>query len=391
MRGSIEKRGNGSWRLRVYAGADPDTGTKRTISRTVRGTKRQAEDALNRLLLDVGDGRHLSSSLTVGELLDQWWPAKRQGLSPATARDWESCLRLHVRPHVSDQKLHRFRAIDLDRVYRKLTEAGLSPQRIRRVHTILSTALAQAVRWEMIATNPALSASPPEVREREIRPPAPEDVVAFATSLQQDDPELALFVWLAAFTGARRGELCALRWSDIDFADASILISRALVDGGGTVIEKDTKTHQARRIAIGSETLAKLEAYRSQLQDRAAACLTEVAADAFVFTSTVDGDSPWRPDAMTHRFVSARRKAGLPESMRLHDLRHFLATGMISSGVDIRTVSGRLGHRRTSTTTDRYAAFVPAADRAAAVAFESAFGTGVSGKSKKSSNAKKGE
>lgn len=372
VRGSIQKRGTNSWRVRVYAGVDEKTRTKKTISRTVRGTKRQAEDVLNRLLLEVGDGRAVSASVTVGELLDQWWSAKRPTLSPSTARDWESCLRLHVRPHVAERPLHRFRAIDMDRLYRTLADAGLSAQRIRRVHTILSAALAQAVRWEMIAVNPALSASPPEVREREIRPPAPAAVLAFYEALLLDDPELATFVWLASLTGARRGELCALRWTDVDLREGSLLICRALVDGGGQVLEKDTKTHQARRIALGAETMAKLAEHRTRMEELALGCGTELASGSYVFTFSPDGAEPWRPDTTTHRFIRARRRAGLPESLRLQDLRHFLATRMISSGIDVRTVSGRLGHRRTSTTTDRYAAFVPATDRAAATAFETA-------------------
>ncbi len=127
------------------------------------------------------------------------------------------------------------------------------------------------------------------------------------------------------------------------------------------------------RIALGRETVAKLTAYRVVAEERAAVCGTSLRADDFLFSASVDGGAPWRPDPTTHRFIRARRRAGLPEGLRLHDLRHFLATRMISCGIDVRTVSGRLGHRRTSTTTDRYAAFVPAADRAAAAAFEEAF------------------
>ncbi len=109
--------------------------------------------------------------------------------------------------------------------------------------------------------DPALSASPPEVREREVRPPEPDDVAAFYEELQADDPDLAMFVWLASFTGARRGELCALRWTDVDLREGSLLICRALVDGGGTVVEKDTKIHQSRPIALGAETLASIHRF----------------------------------------------------------------------------------------------------------------------------------
>jgi integrase len=367
MRGSIQKRGSSSWRVRAYVGVNEETGTKRTVSRTVRGTKREAEEVLHRLLLEVGDGRYVSSSsITVGDLLDQWWPIKRPTLSPSTARDWDSCLRLHIRPQVDGVAMHRFRAIEMDRLYAKLAKSRVGAPRIRRVHTILSTAFAQAVRWEMIAANPALSASPPELRGREVHPPDPDKLTSFFKTVEEDDPDLAMFAWLAAFTGARRGELCALRWPDVDFVGASLLLSRAIVDGGGVLVEKDTKTHQMRRIALGDETLARLRTYQMLLEARASECRTKLASDAFVFSFEVDGSRPWRPDTTTHRFIKARRRAGFSDAVRLHDLRHFLATRMISSGVDVRTVSGRLGHRRTSTTVDRYAAFVPATDREAA-------------------------
>jgi len=260
--------------------------------------------------------------------------------------------------------------MDLDRLYRRLLDAGVAPPRVRRVHTVLSTALGQAVRWEMIVSNPALNASPPELREREIVPPEPERLVAFQAQVQGEDPELGMFIWLAAMTGARRGELCALRWADVDLDDQSVLIKRAIVDAGGSLVEKDTKTHQVRRIAIGADTGERLMAHRQQYEERASLFGVRLAADARVFASDPQGLEPWRPDSMTHRFVDARRKAGLGDDVRLHDMRHFLATRMIAAGVDVRTVSGRLGHRRTSTTTDRYAAFVPASDRLAADGFE---------------------
>ncbi len=261
--------------------------------------------------------------------------------------------------------------MDLDRRYRRLLDAGIGPARVRRVHTVLSTALGQAVRWEMIVTKPALNASPPEVREREITPTEPDRLVAFQALVQAEDPELGMFIWLAAMTGARRGELCALRWSDVDLDDQSILIKRAIVDAGGRLVEEDTKTHQVRRIAIGPDTAERLTAHRQLCEARASVCGGELAADAYVFAQDVPGVEPWRPEHDPP--VRGRPQTGRP-GRRPAPARPPapLATRMIAAGIDVRTVSGRLGHRRTSTTTDRYAAFVPAADRLAADGFEAA-------------------
>lgn len=334
----------------------------------MRGTKREAEEALNRLLLEIGAGRELLSGFTLGDLLDQWWPIKAASVSPTTRRDWESCLRLHVRPHLLERPLHKLRAADLDRLYRRLVDAGVSAPRVRRVHTVLSTALAQAVRWEMIAANPALSASPPMVRQREISPPSADEVIDFFSRLEADDEDLAVFVWLASATGARRGELCALRWASIDLEHASLLIERNIVDGDQGLVEKDTKTHQVRRLALGAATVKRLAAHRRAAQERALAC----------------GMRPMRtcsPPPWTGRFPGGRttqRTASSPPAAAtawltacdcMTSATSWLPA-MIASGVDVRTLAGRLGHRRTSTTLDCYAAFLPAADRAAAESFE---------------------
>jgi len=115
-------------------------------------------------------------------------------------------------------------------------------------------------------------------------------------------------------------------WADVDLDDQSILIKRAIVDAGGSLVEKDTKTHQVRRIAIGPDTGERLLAHRLQYEERASLFGVRLAADARVFARDPLGVEPWRPDSMTHRLVDARRKAGLGDQVRLHDMRHFLAT-----------------------------------------------------------------
>jgi hypothetical protein len=173
-----------------------------------------------------------------------------------------------------------------------------------------------------------------------------------------------MLVWLAMTTGARRGELCALRWKDIDFATAVIDISASIGQLGTRVWEKDTKTHQRRRIVFDPQTLALLRAYMHQRAQHCAMAEIPLDDDAFVFSPDIDGRTPIKPDTVTQRYRRMCKRLGW--DMHIHQLRHFSATELIAAGVDIRTVAGRLGHGGGGTTTLRvYSAWVAEADQRA--------------------------
>jgi len=186
-------------------------------------------------------------------------------------------------------------------------------------------------------------------------------------AIEGADPEFAVFIRLSAAVGSRRGEVAALRWSAVDFAGGDLVISKGLVQSRtGAVLEKDTKTHQARRVAVDAGTLAALRAWRQECERRAELCGIELRPDGYVFSAEPDGSIPWKPIRWTSAWRRLRAKVGIDESVRLHDLRHFAATRLLDAGVPVKTVSGRLGHSRPATTLNVYAHFVPATDRIAA-------------------------
>jgi integrase len=259
---------------------------------------------------------------------------------------------------------------DLDRFYRQLLKVGRSrgpyaPATIRRVHGIIRRALTQGVRWGWITHNPAIDASPPRVPMKELKPPNPDQVVQLFRLAQESDPELATFIMLAASSGARRGELIALRWSDLDLDGGRLLIERGIVLVDGDLIEQGTKTHQSRRISLDAGTVGALRAHQARVTKRAQQAASAITSESFVFSHVVDGSSPWHPDSTSRAFRKICQQAGVTD-VRLHDLRHYVATRLLSAGVDIRTVAGRLGHRNPSTTLNVYSHFLPETDQDAA-------------------------
>jgi hypothetical protein len=165
-------------------------------------------------------------------------------------------------------------------------------------------------------------------------------------------------------TGARRGELCAMRWDRLDLDRAVLTIKSSIAQKGTHTWEKNTKTHQQRRIALNDNTVALLRAYREQCERDAAAVGTSIAPDARLFSAAVDHSTWLRPSSVSNRY--ARMCARLGWDMNLHQLRHYSATELITAGVDVRTVAGRLGHGGGGSTTLRaYTAWVAEADQKA--------------------------
>jgi integrase len=166
-------------------------------------------------------------------------------------------------------------------------------------------------------------------------------------------------------TGSRRGELCGLRWRDVDLDGRVLSVERAISQYGAQRWEKDTKTHRSRRLALDAETVALLTSYKELCAAQAALVDVELSLDAFVFSPAPDGSQHLNPESVGQRY--SRRAARLGIKTTIHKLRHYSATELIAAGVDVRTVAGRLGHGGGGTTTLKvYAAWVSEADQRAA-------------------------
>lgn len=363
MSGSIRQRGRNSWEIRVYSGTDPETGQRRQLSRTVRGSRTQAQRELRSLAAFANVGPSVGARTTLGELLDRWFAANEADWATTTVRSTWSIIDRQLRPKLGHVRARDLTTVVIDEFYASLRVDGaveggpLTPGSVRRIHGVLHRALEQAMRWEWIWSNPAASASPPRTEPVEMRPPTPKQVGELLDHVKADHPLLHLFLIVAATTGARRGQLLALKWADVDFEHDSLSFQRAWVEGRNGPVLAPTKTRRSHRVALDPYTQHLLE----EQWDRISAVAIGDLEGAFVFSHQPLGDRPWNPNWVTKQFIKHRRAAGI-EHFRLHDLRHFMATQMLGSGVAVPVVSARLAHARASTTLNVYAHAIPGAD-----------------------------
>ncbi len=365
MRGSKREIKKGVWELRVSTGKDAVTGKYGQVSKRFHGSARDADTAL-RDLIEKQAPRTDGVGATFGQLLDQWLEeCERLDLSPTTLRSYRAEVKKTIRPRLGKVPISRLSAKHLDDLYGSMKDAGSSPKTIRNHHAAISAALHQAVRWGWVRTNVAEMAKPPRVSQRRIHAPSVDVVRQVIEAAEERDPRLSPLLMLAALTGMRRGELCALRWSDVDLSMGTIDVERSLVVVPGGLAEKGTKTDRSRHVALDEVGVAVLIAHRERVTAWAEQAGVGVRPDAFVFSPFLEAATPFRPDNVTSFFIRVRDSVGAP-TVRLHDLRHFTATQLIGAGVDVRTVAGRLGHSDPSLTLRVYSHLIEERDRAAA-------------------------
>jgi integrase len=229
----------------------------------------------------------------------------------------------------------------------------MKPATILRIHSIISSSLDLAVRYDWADRNVAKNASPPHPRKREPDPPSPDQAARLLNLVWAEDEELGLYLWTAFTTGARRGEVSALRENRFDFKSQQVRLARNYLVKQGQRIEKAPKDGEGRVLSLD---LLTCELFRDRFQRRRAeaqALGVQVPEDAFAFSPDPAGRTPWNPDTMTHRYRRYARQVGIASSLK--ELRHYSATQLLAAGTDLNTVAGRLGHAEGSTTLKFYA------------------------------------
>jgi integrase len=349
---TIRERSPGVWQVRVFTGRN-GTGRPTQTAITVRGGKREALREAARL---ESAPQRSAAGRTVADALDAWLERNEGSYTPASLRDQTSRVRLVQQDPIAGTPLARLGVAEVDRWLTRMRRSGLGDSAIRNRLTVLRAALQQAVVWSWISSNPAALTRPPGIRRSPRDVMSPADAIAVIKAATDSDPLAGLALRVAAVAGARRAELAALRWTDLDGSvlaiDSAITIIRG--EGDGTeaprLVDTRTKTAERHTVTLDAETIRLWNELRVDLEH----------FGPYVFNI---GNGPPSPDRIGWWWRRAREASGIDKHWRLHDLRHFSATMAIAGGHDVRTVAHRLGHADPAMTLRVYAHVVEAADQ----------------------------
>ncbi|MEW2356409.1 tyrosine-type recombinase/integrase [Spirillospora sp. NPDC029432] len=389
LRDGVMKRGK-TWSY-VIRVTDPETGLSKPKWVSGFATEDDAKAARDEARVKARRGEYIDrNAITVSDYLDQWIESHAVEIRPRTLASYRTMIRLYIKPHIGPMRLQAVRPARIAKLYRDLLAAGgeggkpLGISTVSRTHAILRKAFQDAVLVdELIPSNPVERAKRPKAVLGE--PGQVWTTAQLQTFLKAVKPHrLYAFYHLAAYSGARRGELLHLRWSNIDFDGKQITITGSTGVINGERIEGATKSGRSRGVSIDEETVAVLREHRKA---QAAEKLQvgekwRGAADGYVFAT--GWGEPIHPDsvgwlmAKTIRAYNAPKEGPRPAKplprARVHDLRHVHATTLLLAGVPVHVVAARLGHADPAITLRVYAHVIRSAEVAAAEVFARVMG-----------------
>jgi integrase len=343
----MRERAPGAWELIVEAGRDPVTGRRRQVSRMFYGSVREAKKARAELLVEVGKGRHTGTAATVGHLYAEWIvELRRKGRSPNTVYGYELVYNRNIRPTLGNVAVSKVNSKMLTDLYGAHQGRGLSARSVHQIHACLSSMFTQACRWGWRDSNPAQWAEPPALPNVAPVVPTPAQVRLLIEAAEQSRrPEYARAILVAATTGVRRAELCAIRRTrDIDWKRRLLTVSASIVAVRDVPLQEiPTKNRRQRTVALDELTVSMLTAQVEMLEQRAALAKARLAPDAYVFSDDIEGLVPWKPDAVSQYFGRLRQRAGLTH-LDFHSLRKFMETYGQEMGYSVSQVAMRAGH-----------------------------------------------
>ncbi len=361
--GNIRKRKDGRWEGRYTAGRNAQGKPiyKNVLGRTQAEVKEKLAKAIEESKgLDVAK----SGQYTVGQWMDVWFEnyAKIK-VRPSSHATYKGYIANHIKPNIGNVPLEKLTTLQVQSLYKKLLSGGrverkeskkkpkgLSVKTVRNIHQVLSSAMDFAKSQKLIAVNPTEGCALPKLEHREMKTLTADQLEAFLQEAKRSGVYEMYYLELA--TGLRRGELLGLKWEDVDLKSGTIRVRRQVARINGEVVEAPLKTKNSyRTLSIGADTVGILRERKRK------------ADSDYVFPSPIGG--PISPDSVLNMLHRVLKRAGLPK-VRFHDLRHTFATLALQNGVDVKTVSGMLGHYSAGFTLDTYAHVTTQAQREAA-------------------------
>ncbi len=364
--GQIVGRGRRRWLVRVFLGRDHQTRKRRYLNRTIHGPARRAQEYLTKMLHERDLGRGLEGAeITLDEFVDRWLDtAAKPRLREKSYQSYESLLRRYIRPVLGGRILSAVTPLDVQDAYQKMIDRGLSSRTVRYTHSVLRSAIRQAIRWRLLLQDPTDGAQLPRLGRREMRVLTAEQSRAFLEAFRETHYG-ALFA-LALTTGMRPSEYLAVKWQDIDWDRGTVSVVRTLERARGGWRFSETKRARSRRIIKLQEWVLKvLKVLQSRTIQRSGWSWPDAAELVF----TTPAGRPISSDKLAITFKAALRQAELP-IIRLYDLRHTSATLALAAGVPPKVVAEQLGHASAAFTLDIYSHLLPHMQEQAAMKVE---------------------
>ena len=363
MNGNITKRGKDSWRIRVFTGYN-EQGKQQFISRTVRGLKRDAQEAARKIIEELRKGTYRKNNkLTLAQYMQEYLDTTGSlTLSPRTLHRYAEIVQKHLIPNLGDVELQKLTADEIRAYYaeairsgRRDGKGGLSKRTVLQHHHVLHKILEQALEDDVIASSPATKRLAPKLeadcKMHVITPEQAEELLATASTCKYLD-----CIKFALQTGMRRGEIVGTKWADLDLQGQRLSISRSITEVKGEIFEKTTKTKSGRRsIDLMDTTISLLNGIRAE-QDKNRLFLGDAYNNNDYVFSEANGDC-LHPESVTKSFMHYADKANL--DLTFHDLRHCHASWLLAAGVHPKIVSERLGHSSVQITLDLYSHLLP--------------------------------
>ena len=363
--GNLRKRKDGRWEGRYTAGRDPETG--KAIYKNVLGKTQAEVKAKLKQAIELAKGLDAAKAgrYTVGQWMEVWFEHyAKVKVRPSSHQTYRGYIDNHIKPNIGKIPLEKLTSLELQKFYKKLLEEGrvdrlesrnqakgLSAKTVRNIHQIISSAMKLAQEQKLIVSNPAEGCALPRMEHQEMKTLPVEQLQSFLREAK--DSGVFELYYLELATGLRRGELLGLKWEDIDLERGDLRVRRQIARINGEVVEAPLKTKNAyRTLPLAEDTVSILLEQKKK-----------VAGSPWVFPSSTGG--PISPDSVLHMLHRVLKRAGLPR-IRFHDLRHTFATLALQNGVDVKTVSGMLGHFSAGFTLDTYAHVTTASQRQAA-------------------------
>jgi integrase len=367
MKGHIRERSLSHWAI-VLDHRDV-AGKRKRRWYSFRGTKREAQVRCAQLIAEAqGGGYAEPGKVTVAAYLDRWLDYVKTQVSPSSHATYSTMIRSYITPVLGAIRLSKLRPDDIAKAYAvalqtgcRMRQGGLSPKSVGLVHRVLSQALKQTNRWQLLTSNPAAAVTPPRIERREMKTLDADAAAALIETARGG----VLFtpILLAVMTGMRRGEIAALRWRSIDFDGAQLAVVASTEQVRRDSREKPPKSGRSRAIALPALVVDELRRQRLAQAEWLLRLGVRSTDDAHVCLQA--NGAPWRPSMMTAAFARLLRVSGLPR-VRLHDLRHTHASHLLAAKVHPKIVQERLGHSSIAMTMDLYSHAAPGLQQEAA-------------------------